>query len=327
MGRHLPKALSSRGRSSRRPGGAGRGDLSKRPSLEESWGQASSALARPLADSCGLPTAVPGAPNFAGVGGARAGTSRALPPPPAPGRARRLPPRLLLPQRPGRRRFPARWPAGCRAHCLIPRRRVPGSPMCAAVCVTDGASGACEGTGVSVVLRGASAFVESSLYNFGASRGGSGSRALRAGPPLQRRAPPPRPARGLRAPWLSRCHTSEALGAAFPPPVKPRGVCLWGSFVCRGRGEGGRMAEFVCGRRRHTQASQPALVPGQAPGRQALLQAQVSGPGCGPAEPRPRGRRSGPVPAGPTAPSAPAWPGGVGPRPLPLASEDPDSFY
>lgn len=50
----LQKALSSRGWSSRRPGGAGRGDLSKRPSLEESWGQASSALARPLADSCGL---------------------------------------------------------------------------------------------------------------------------------------------------------------------------------------------------------------------------------------------------------------------------------
>lgn len=62
-----------------------------------------------------------------------------------------------------------------RAHCLIPRRRVPRSPKCVAVCVTDGASGACEGIRVHLLLKGASTLVQSSLDYCGEERGVRGS--------------------------------------------------------------------------------------------------------------------------------------------------------
>lgn len=68
------------------------------------------------------------------------------------------------------------------------------------------------------------------------------ARALRAGPPLQRRAPSPRPARGLRAPWLSGCHVRGPWGG-IPAPHKTE-RCLSFGIVClsgkrRGRQNGG----------------------------------------------------------------------------------------
>lgn len=103
-------------------------------------------------------------PNFASRDAAPTGTTRsapARPRPPRPGPFPSLPFPLhpLLPQRPGCRHFPARWSPDCRAHCLIPRRRVPRSPMCVAVCVTDGAPGACKAIGVNFLLKGSATFV------------------------------------------------------------------------------------------------------------------------------------------------------------------------
>lgn len=146
--------LKARSRRTLDAGGAGQGDLSRKPALEESWGQTCRALARlSVREGDGLWTLAPQHPNFAGRGVAPARPAHLL-------RPRALP----FPSSPASGSAPAAsvFPgvvAGCRAHCLIASLRVPGSLMCVAVCVTDGASGACEGTSVSVVLKGASTFV------------------------------------------------------------------------------------------------------------------------------------------------------------------------
>lgn len=64
------------------------------------------------------------------------------------------------------------FPGGGRqtaGHCVI---HVPRSPMCVAVCVTDGAPGEYEGRGVNFLLKGPNTCVRSFLYYFGETRGG-----------------------------------------------------------------------------------------------------------------------------------------------------------
>lgn len=63
------------------------------------------------------------------------------------------------------------FPGGGRqtaGHCVI---HVPRSPMCVAVCVTDGAPGSCEGRGVNFLLKGPNTCVRSFLYYLGETRG------------------------------------------------------------------------------------------------------------------------------------------------------------
>lgn len=111
------------------------------------------ALARPPRDK--VRTGEPGTwerPNFAGGPAACVWASCKAPAP--------LP---SLPCTPAATQPPAisceRW-AGCGALC-IPRFRVPRSPRRVALCVTDGAPGACEGTGVNFLLKRVCTFVQS----------------------------------------------------------------------------------------------------------------------------------------------------------------------
>lgn len=72
------------------------------------------------------------------------------------------------------------FPGGSRqtaGHCVI---HVPRSPMCVAVCVTDGAPGEYEGRGVNFLLKGPNTCVRSFLYYFGETRGGDGKKAFPA---------------------------------------------------------------------------------------------------------------------------------------------------
>ena len=115
-----------------------------------------------------------------------------------------------------------------RAHCLIPCRRVPRSPKCVAVCVTDGASGACEGIRVHLLLKGAFMLVPSSLDYCEEERGVRGSvptpGRLCSGLSSSETpdAPCPRPARGPRAPG-SPAASPQALwaGSALRVSLSP----------------------------------------------------------------------------------------------------------
>lgn len=72
------------------------------------------------------------------------------------------------------------FPGGGRqtaGHCVI---HVPRSPMCVAVCVTDGAPGEYEGRGVNFLLKGPNTCVRSFLYYFGETRGGDSKNAFLA---------------------------------------------------------------------------------------------------------------------------------------------------
>lgn len=96
--------------------------------------------------------------------GQRCSWGQACPPPPVPRPAFPFLPGLSPCSAPAASVFPG--VVGRLPGALSYRRsslRVPGSLMCVAACVTDGASGACEGTSVSVVLKGASVCLVVSL--------------------------------------------------------------------------------------------------------------------------------------------------------------------
>lgn len=80
--------------------------------------------------------------GFAAPAGA-SGAAPTFPDPPAPGPSLPSPASPPAATRPPA--FSREMVGRLRAHCLIPRRCVPRSPMRVAVCVTDGVSGACKG--------------------------------------------------------------------------------------------------------------------------------------------------------------------------------------
>lgn len=139
------------------------------------------------------------------------------------------------------------FPGGGRqtaGHCVI---HIPRSPMCVAVCVTDGAPGACEGRGVNFLLKGPNTCVRSFLYYFGERRGGT--RKPFCPRPRFREGVHPHPS-AVQTPrlWESPAALPQAPGrkarSAFP--FKPRSIHPPRSFVSgKGTEQGGGIEQLM----------------------------------------------------------------------------------
>lgn len=119
-------------------------------------------------------------------------------------------------------------------HCVI---HVPRSPMCVAVCVTDGAPGACEGRGVNFLLKGPNTCVRSFLYYFGETRGGT-RKPFCPRPRFRDKIRPHPSAAQIPRRWESPAALPQALGreAHSASLFKARDIHPPRSFVCQGRG-------------------------------------------------------------------------------------------
>lgn len=122
-------------------------------------------------------------------------------------------------------------------HCVI---HVPRSPMCVAVCVTDGAPGACEGRGVNFLLKGPNTCVRSFLYYFEETRGGGGTEAFLSPPRLRDGVrPQPRPpgAGSLQLPYPRPSGRKHTLHLHSNPDTSIHGdlSCVWEGDGTRGR--------------------------------------------------------------------------------------------